>query len=86
MNTPQTREQLKVSTRVLYDELQKHNAQVEILDKDSSLLEYTAKSGKKHLLFSTCSDKSSAAGMIVADNKMRTAVVARRMESQHLSR
>lgn len=79
MDIPITRDQLKISTRVLYDELQRQNANVEILDKDSSLLEYTAKSGKKHLLFSTCSDKSSAAGMIVADNKVRTATVARRM-------
>ncbi|HEU4830908.1 MAG TPA: ATP-grasp domain-containing protein [Candidatus Saccharimonadales bacterium] len=79
MDIGPTRDQLKISTRVLYDELVRQNTGVEILDEASSLLEYTSKSGKKHLLFSTCSDKSSATGVIIANNKARTATIARRM-------
>ena len=79
MGTNEARDQLKVSTRVLYDEMVRRNVDVDILDSSSSLLEYTSNNGEKHFLFSTCSDKSSATGLIIAGSKVRTAVVARRM-------
>ncbi len=79
MSDTEARNQLKVSTRVLYDEFIRQNIVVDILDSSSSLLEYTNKSGTKHFLFSTCSDKSSATGMIIASSKVRTTVVAQRM-------
>jgi cyanophycin synthetase len=79
MNTPVSREQLKVSTRVLYDELLKQGSSVEIIDGSSSLLEYTDQAGDRHFLFSTCSDKSSATGLIIAKSKAKSVIIAERM-------
>lgn len=79
MDSSKTRTQLRGSTQLLYDELIRRDIHVEILDPPSSLLEYTTKSGVTHLLFSTCSDKSSAAGLIIASSKTRTAIVADRI-------
>jgi len=71
------RKMLKISTRVMYDELLRQQATVRILDPVSSLLEFTDKAQTPHLLFSTTSDKSSSVGGIVAASKLRGAVVAK---------
>jgi cyanophycin synthetase len=49
---------------------------VTIISAPSSVLEYTDVRGATHLLFSTCSDKSSAAGKAIADSKIKTTHVA----------
>ncbi|HRJ90678.1 MAG TPA: hypothetical protein PLU21_00535 [Candidatus Saccharibacteria bacterium] len=69
-------EKLKVSTRVMYDELVKQQANVRILDASSSMLEFNDNSGVSHLLFSTSSDKSSSAGAMIARNKNRGKFIA----------
>jgi D-alanine-D-alanine ligase-like ATP-grasp enzyme len=76
---PELRELLKDSTRILYDELLRQGSTVIISDDGSSLLEYTDIHGDSHFLFSTCSDKSPATGLVIADSKTRTAMVAARM-------
>lgn len=73
------REAMKVSTRVLYDELLRQGADVQILDANLSLLEYKDARGESHLLYSTCSDKSSAVGVKIANDKLKTAVLARKL-------
>ena len=73
------REKLKISTRVMYDELLRQGAPVEIVDADSSLLEYIDTSGESRLLFSTLSDKSSSVGSIVTRNKIRGEIIAKRL-------
>jgi cyanophycin synthetase len=75
-NNPNT---LRVSTRLLYDELVSRGVPVTIIDPSMSLLEYTTASGETHMLFSTCDDKSPATGIIIADSKARTAAIARRL-------
>jgi cyanophycin synthetase len=79
MNTTEPRDQLKVSTRVIYDELLKQGSSVDIIDNSSSLLEYTDNAGGKHFLFSTCSDKSSATGLIIAKSKAKSVIIAERI-------
>ena len=76
MPTTQTRDHLKVSTRVLYDKFVKQLVPVTIVNAASSILEYADARGKMHLLISTCSDKSSAAGKAIADSKIKTTHVA----------
>jgi cyanophycin synthetase len=73
------RNQLRESTRLLYDELVRREVSVEILDAASSLLEYTTNAGMVHTLFSTCSDKSAATGLVIARDKARTTVIADRI-------
>lgn len=77
-STPK-RDLLKVSSRALYDEFCRRNIEIEIIDASLSFMEYKDKNDRKRLLFSTCSDKSSAAGVAIARNKLRTAVIARRL-------
>jgi cyanophycin synthetase len=76
MSKAPTRENLAVSTRIIYDELIARHAPVTIISASSNILEYTSKRGVTHLLFSTCSDKSSAAGKAIADSKAKTAHIA----------
>ena len=73
------RELLKISTRVMYDELLRQGAEVRILDAAGSLLEFTDLAGKPRLLFSTSSDKSSAVGLNIAGNKAHTELVAKEL-------
>lgn len=80
MDNNSLRDTLHISTRLLYDELAHRGINVDILSAASSLLEYTSTDDTKHFLFSTCSDKSSAAGLIIADSKSRTAIVAARLD------
>jgi cyanophycin synthetase len=75
-NNPNT---LKISTRLLYDELIHRDIPVTIVDPSMSLLEYTHPNGETHMLFSTCDDKSPATGIIIANSKTRTAVIAKRL-------
>lgn len=70
------REKLKVSARVMYDEFVKQGVPIRILSPETSLLEYTDRSGQNHLLFSTLSDKSSAVGLAIASSKQRTSILA----------
>jgi cyanophycin synthetase len=79
MHTIQSRDDLKVSTRFIYDELVKRNTPVTIINATSNLLEYTDLHNIDHLLFSTCSDKSSAAGKVIADSKAKTSDIAMRL-------
>lgn len=76
---PKPRDLLQASTRMLYDELIHQGSDVAILDQGSSLLEYTNTIGEAHFLFSTCSDKSPATGLIIANSKARTASIVERM-------
>ena len=80
MDNDTARNRLLVSTRMLYDELIRQKAPVEIIDETRSLLEYTDRAGQKHFISGTCSDKSSATGLLLANSKARTAAIARRME------
>lgn len=73
------RTELKVSTRVMYDEFRLQNVPVVIVDAASSLLEFTDHNDQKHLLFSTLSDKASAVGLTIANNKRRTSLLAKRL-------
>ena len=73
------REKLKASTRDMYDELVRQNIPVRIIDPALSLLEFTDTSSKTHFLFSTTSDKSSAAGLVIANNKLRTEFIAKEL-------
>lgn len=79
MNIPPTRDNLKVSTRLVYDALVAAQAETTIVSASSNLLEYIDTDGEAHLLFSTCSDKSSAAGKAIADSKVRTGYIAQRL-------
>jgi cyanophycin synthetase len=76
MNTPTTRDNLKISTRLVYDALVAEQVATTIINAASNLLEYTDNRGQTHLLFSTCSDKSSAAGKAIADSKVKTGHIA----------
>jgi cyanophycin synthetase len=80
MSAIEERQKLRGSTRLLYDELVVQQAHPTILSASSSLIEYTDKSGGIRLLFSTCSEKSSAIGRVIAGSKARTALIA-----EHLS-
>ncbi len=73
------REKLKVSTRVMYDELLRQKIPVRIINAAMSLLEFTDTSGEPHFLFSTSSDKCSAVGLVIADNKVRTELIAKEL-------
>lgn len=77
MSTHDTRDELKVSTRLIYDEMIAQNIPVTIISASSNLLEYTDARKTNHLLFSTCSDKSSAAGKAIADSKIKTTHIAK---------
>lgn len=79
MNTAKQSNQLRGSTQLLYDELIRQGSTVAVLDPGSSLLEYTNKKGENHFLISTCSDKSAATGLIIANSKARTATLAKSM-------
>jgi cyanophycin synthetase len=76
MTITQQRDALTISTRLVYDELLLQSASVRIIDVGSSLLEYQDITGESHYIFSTCSDKSSATGLVIARNKSRTATIA----------
>lgn len=71
------RQNLKISTRVLYDELLRQDVPVTIIDSYASLLSYTDSSGQDHLLFSTSDTKSAASGTMIAGNKYRTSLLAK---------
>ena len=73
------REKLRVSTRVMYDEFVRQDVVVRIIDAASSILEYTDTSGETHFLFSTSSDKASAAGLVIANDKIRTEYIAKEL-------
>jgi len=73
------REKLKVSTRVMYDEFVRQSIPVRIINAATSLLEFTDSSNEAHFLFSTSSDKCSAAGLVIADNKVRTELIAKEL-------
>ena len=76
MTISQQRDALTISTRLVYDELLLQSASVRIIDVSASLLEYQDTAGESHYIFSTCSDKSSATGLVIARNKSRTATIA----------
>lgn len=76
MSKEPTRDNLAVSTRIIYDELIAQHTPATIISASSNILEYTDKRGIPRLLFSTCSDKSSAAGKAIADSKAKTAHIA----------
>ncbi len=76
MKTTEARQNLRGSTRLLYDELIVQQAHPFIIDVSTSLIEYTDQQGVTRLLFSTCSEKSSAIGLSIAGSKARTALVA----------
>lgn len=71
------RAKLRISTRVMYDELVRQRAKVKILDAASSMLEFDDTSGISHLLYSTSSDKSNSVGTLIAHNKSRGTFIAR---------
>lgn len=73
------REKLKVSTRVMYDEFVRKGVEVRIIDAASSLLEFTDTAGETHFMFSTSSDKASAAGLVIANDKIRTELIAKEL-------
>ncbi|MEO7904932.1 MAG: hypothetical protein ABIR91_04020 [Candidatus Saccharimonadales bacterium] len=75
----QTREDIRGSTGLLYDELAKQQANPLILEKGSGLIEYTDKRGVKRLLFTTAGDKSSIVGRVLAESKNRTALLAKHL-------
>jgi cyanophycin synthetase len=79
MDTSTQRRDLKISARTLYDELHRQNVLVTIIDAPSSLLMYLDKHGNEHLLFSTSSDKSAATGMVIANSKYRTSLIAKKL-------
>lgn len=79
MNTIHDQNTLHISTRLLYDEFVRRDIDVSIIDPIFNLLEFTANSGAKHFLRSTCSDRSSATGFLIAESKTRTAVIATRL-------
>jgi len=70
------RNTLKFSTRLVYDELKLQSTHARIVDAKNSLLEFKDTKGIVHYIFSTCSDKSSATGLLIARNKNRTAKIA----------
>lgn len=76
MNQLEQRNALTISTRLVYDELLLQSRFVRIIDTQESLLEYIDNHDERHYIFSTCSDKSSATGLIIARNKIRTAKIA----------
>ncbi len=71
------RQNLKISTRVMYDEFVRQGVPVKIIDSTTSLLEYKDVSGEPRMLFSTKSEKASAAGAAIARSKVRTAMIAK---------
>lgn len=79
MNSIDERSQLMISTRVIYDEFVRQNIPIRIVSASASILEYTDRDGTAHFMFSTSSDKSSAAGLIIANNKSRTEIIAREL-------
>ncbi len=70
--------ELRGSTQIMYDELRKHT-NVRIINAPTSILSYEDNAGNTHLLYSTTSDKSSAIGVIIADNKSRSAAVIKHL-------
>ena len=76
MPTTKTCENLSGSTQLVYDELMSIGARPVIIDIASNLVEYTTIHGNKELLFCVVSEKSSAIGRVVAENKARTAHIA----------
>lgn len=76
MTTATTSQNLRGSTQLLYDELIVQQAHPLIIDASTSLLEYTDRQGATRLLFSTCSEKTSAIGLSIAGSKARTALIA----------
>src|SRR5690606_25561411 len=70
----------KISTKAMYDEFLRQGVPIEIVDASSSILEYQDVRGDKQLLFSTISNKSSAAGAVIARSKIRTAIVAKNLD------
>ncbi|MET0979933.1 MAG: ATP-grasp domain-containing protein [Candidatus Saccharimonadales bacterium] len=76
MSNEQTRDNLTISTRLIYNEMIASRTPVTIVSDTSNILEYSDARGDSHLLFSTCSDKSSAAGKAIADSKVKTAHIA----------
>ncbi len=72
------RNELRGSTQIMYDELRKHT-NVRIINAPTSILSYEDNAGDTHLLYSTTSDKSSAIGVIIADNKSRSAAVIKHL-------
>lgn len=63
----------------MYDELLRQNIPVRIIDAAASLLEFTDITSQPRLLFSTSSDRSSAVGLNIADNKVRTRFIAKEL-------
>ena len=76
MSTGQTREGLRISARSIFDEFITQGVPATIIKSSSNLVSYTDIKGKSHLLVSTCSDKSSAAGKSIADSKVKTLRIA----------
>lgn len=72
MSEHQTREELRISARSIFDEFISQGVPATIIKASSNLISYTDKKGTPHLLVSTCSDKSSAAGKSIADSKVKT--------------
>lgn len=79
MGLSNERSKLKISARLLHDELVRLGSSMDIIDGARSLMEYTDDSGASHLLIGTCSDKSSSTGFMIARDKSRTAVFAEKL-------
>jgi cyanophycin synthetase len=76
MSINQTREGLRISARSIFDEFIVQGVPATIIKASSNLVSYIDVRGKSHLLVSTCSDKSSAAGKSIADSKVKTMRIA----------
>ncbi|MEO5691435.1 MAG: hypothetical protein ABIQ64_04570 [Candidatus Saccharimonadales bacterium] len=70
--------ELRGSTQIMYDELSKRTT-VRIINAPTSILSYEDNAGDTHLLYSTTSDKSSATGVIIAENKSYSGVVIKHL-------
>ncbi len=72
-------ENLKITTKLVYYELERRGIDVEILSTQLSLLRYTDRQGISHYLRSTLSDKENAQAYIVAHNKYLTKIFCERL-------
>ncbi len=83
MSKNETRDKLRISSRSIFDEFVTQNVPVTIIKASSNLMSYTDLSGTSHLIVSTCSDKSSAAGKAIADSKVKTMRMAEHLGLSH---
>ncbi|NCU40584.1 hypothetical protein EOL73_02390 [Candidatus Saccharibacteria bacterium] len=73
---------LKVTMRLVYQELQQRGIPVKILSTDPSLVEYQYRE-QWHLLHSTLGEKEPAIAYAIAENKTLTSVLSQKMGWPH---